>query len=101
MRSDADTVLRYADQDMLAVVLFLTMERSKDADQRMELLTRELINAALGLGGRHYLPYRLHATSEQFARAYPQAAEFFQAKLRFDPGELFQNGFYRRYAPGR
>lgn len=101
VRSDPDTVLRYADQDMFAIVLFFAMERSVDADQRMALLTRELIDAAINLGGRHYLPYRLHATAGQFARAYPRAVDFFQAKLRFDPGELFQNEFYRRYFPGR
>jgi len=77
------------------------MERSSAADQHMELLTQNLINAALDLGGRYYLPYRLHATNEQFSRAYPQAINFFQAKRNFDPGLLFQNEFYRRYAPKR
>ncbi len=101
VRSDTDTVLRYADQEQFALVLFFTMERSAAADQRMGQLTRELIDVALDLGGRYYLPYRLHATAEQFARAYPQANDFFRAKRRFDPDELFQNEFYRRYAQGR
>jgi FAD/FMN-containing dehydrogenase len=99
VRRDPDTLLRYADQDMFAVVLFFSMERNVAADQHMTLLTQALIDAALDLGGRYYLPYRLHATTEQFTRAYPQAVNFFQAKRRFDPGELFQNEFYRRYAP--
>ncbi len=46
----------------------------------MEALTRELIDAALACGGRYYLPYRLHATPEQFRAAYPQAERFFKLK---------------------
>jgi hypothetical protein len=39
----------------------------------------------------------LHATREQFRRAYPQAAQFFALKRRYDPDELFQNQFYLKY----
>ena len=49
------------------------------------------------MGGCYYLPYRLHATPEQFHRAYPQARAFFERKRAYDPGELFQNRFYLRY----
>jgi hypothetical protein len=51
----------------------------------------------LELGGRYYLPYRLHATQRQFEQAYPQAAKFFEHKRQYDPDELFQNQFYVRY----
>jgi hypothetical protein len=44
------------------------------------------------------LPYRLHATPEQFYRCYPQAPEFFQLKRKYDPDELFQNEFYIKYS---
>ena len=54
---------------------------------------------SLDLGGRYYLPYRLHATREQFRRAYPRSDRFFELKALYDPGELFQNQFYRRYGP--
>jgi hypothetical protein len=43
------------------------------------------------------LPYRLHATREQFQKAYPRAGEFFDKKREYDPRELFQNQFYARY----
>jgi FAD/FMN-containing dehydrogenase len=66
----------------------------------MEKLTRDLIDAALDSGGRYYLPYRLHATPEQFRKAYPQADRFFALKRRYDPGELFQNEFYLKYGQG-
>lgn len=95
--ADEDTFLRYADRTMFALVLLFHQERSLAADERMQPLTRELIDAALALGGRYYLPYRLHATSAQFHAAYPMAREFFAAKRRHDPGELFQNSLYQAY----
>ena len=63
----------------------------------MQALTRELIDAALDCGGRYYLPYRPHATLEQFKRAYPQAAEFFARKRYYDPEGIFENSFYLNY----
>jgi hypothetical protein len=63
----------------------------------MQALTRELCDAALANGGRFYLPYRLHATREQFVKAYPRSGEFFDRKRFYDPGELFQNQFYVKY----
>lgn len=50
-----------------------------------------------GSKGCYDLPYRLHATREQFHRACPQAEEFFGLKRRYDPEELFQNQFYLKY----
>ena len=63
----------------------------------MRSMTRELIDGALACEGRYYLPYRLHATAEQFARAYPQAKQFFDYKRKYDPNEIFQNQFYVKY----
>lgn len=98
VREDRDTFLRFADQDMLAVVMLFEQERNDVAEQQMVELTRALVDAALAAGGRHYLPYRLHPTPEQFRAAYPQADEFFVKKRTFDPGELFDNRFYAAYA---
>jgi FAD/FMN-containing dehydrogenase len=98
---DQDTFLRYADQPMIAFVMLFVQERTHDADISMQSLTQELIDASLNHEGRYYLPYRLHATREQFHQAYPQAREFFDHKREYDPQELFQNLFYLRYGkPG-
>jgi FAD/FMN-containing dehydrogenase len=70
---------------------------TQEADAKMEALTRELIDASLQCGGRYYLPYRLHATREQFTRAYPQAGAFFERKRHYDPDEILQNQFYIKY----
>jgi FAD/FMN-containing dehydrogenase len=94
---DDDTFLRYADEDMIAFVMLFVQRKTFEGEAEMEALTQELVEAALAHEGRHYLPYRLHATPEQFARAYPQAREFFALKRKYDPEGLFQNGFSLRY----
>jgi len=99
VRQDHDTMLRYADQDMFGFVMLFHQRLTPAGEEAMGELTRELIDLADGLGGRYYLPYRPHATRAQFERAYPMAKEFFEAKLRFDPDELFTNRFYDRYGP--
>ena len=69
---DEVTFMRYADQDMFAFVMLFNQPRTQDGEDRMAAMTRELIDAAIACGGRYYLPYRLHATEDQFFRAYPQ-----------------------------
>jgi hypothetical protein len=51
----------------------------------------------LALEGRHYLPYRLHATPEQLHAGYPMASDFFAYKRAIDPQERLSNRFYLRY----
>lgn len=97
---DRDVFLRYADQEVFAFVMLFNQARTDTADREMESLTRELIDAAQVNSGRYYLPYRLHATREQFDRAYPQAVMFFDKKREYDPDELFQNQFYTKYGRG-
>jgi hypothetical protein len=98
IREDHDALLRYTDCNMASLVMLFNQPRTPEGDKRMQKLTGELIDAALALGGRYYLPYRLHATREQFERAYPQARRFFDLKRRYDPDELFQNDFYVKYS---
>jgi FAD/FMN-containing dehydrogenase len=97
VETDNDTMLGYASGPIAALVLLFHQQRTAAADEAMQAMTRELIDAALAAGGSYYLPYRLHATAEQFRRAYPRADEFFALKRKYDPGELFQNEFYVKY----
>lgn len=97
VNEDHDSFLRYADQTVMAFVMLFVQPKTPAGEASMETVTRELIDAALARGGRYYLPYRLHATQEQFEKAYPQASDFFRLKLKYDPDELFQNQFYLKY----
>ena len=92
-----DHVLTYAPADMFAVVLYLNQRADATGDARMRALTRRLVDLATDHGGTFFLPYQLHYTPAQLHRAYPQAAQFFQAKRRWDPGELFTSTFYEGY----
>ena len=56
--------------------------RARTRESRVGVWTRELIDAALAVGGTYYLPYQPHATAEQFHRAYPRARELFALKRR-------------------
>lgn len=94
---DDDSFLRYADKDMISLVMLFSQARDAAGEEKMSKLTQEIVGATLRHDGRFYLPYRLHATPEQFNEAYPQAKKFFELKRKYDPDELFQNEFYLKY----
>jgi FAD/FMN-containing dehydrogenase len=96
---DTDTALRYADRELVAMVMLFNQPRDEAADARDAVLTRELVDAALACGGRYYLPYRPHPTPAQFAAAYPQAPAVFARKRQYDPEGLFRNRFAEKYGP--
>jgi FAD/FMN-containing dehydrogenase len=98
--ADHETLLRYADQDMFALTLVFHQRGNEADEQALKFLNQQLVDAALSLKGRHFLPYRLHATAKQFQQAYPAASRFFDAKRRYDPDERFQNQLYLKYAKG-
>ena len=94
-----DNFLSYAPSDMFAVVLYLNQKTDEAGNTRMGELTRALIDSTSDLGGRFFLPYQLHYTPAQLRRAYPEIDSFFRAKQTYDPGHLFTNTFYNKYAP--
>jgi FAD/FMN-containing dehydrogenase len=94
---DDDSFLGYADKNMISLVMLFSQVRDAQGEEKMSKLTQEIVAAALRHDGRYYLPYRLHATPEQFNAAYPQAKKFFKLKRKYDPDELFQNEFYLKY----
>jgi FAD/FMN-containing dehydrogenase len=94
---DEDSFLRYADKNVISLVMLFSQTRDAAGEEKMSKLTQEIVAAALRHDGTYYLPYRLHATPEQFNEAYPQAKKFFELKRKYDPDELFQNEFYLKY----
>ena len=97
VETDQDTFLRYAPEEMFGLVMLFHQRCDSAGEAAMQALTRELIDVALACGGRYYLPYRPHATVEQFERAYPMAREFFALKQRYDPAGVFENTFFLNY----
>ncbi|MFT3826322.1 MAG: FAD-binding oxidoreductase [Chitinophagaceae bacterium] len=97
VKQDNDVLLRYARKEVFGFVMLYNQQLSKEGEQDMMLFTRKMIDTVLAMKGTYYLPYRLHATREQFYRAYPMAAEFFALKRKYDTTELFENLFYSTY----
>ncbi len=90
-------MLAWARQESFAFVIYYKQGVSAAAQKEVGVWTRELIDAALAQGGSYYLPYQIHATPEQFHRAYPRAREFFALKRRVDPENRFRNKLWDRY----
>jgi len=94
---DRTSVLAYAPAARVAAVLLFSQRTTRADDEDMAAMTGRLIDAALEAGGSFYLPYRLHASRAQVARAYPRLEEFVTRKRHHDPGMLFRNTMWDRY----
>ena len=97
--ADRDSLLAWAREEVFSFVLYHKQDAGQHADDRAGAWTRQLIDAALLHGGRYYLPYRLHATREQFLRAYPEARAYAALKRQLDPQGRFANQLWDKYLP--
>ena len=95
--ADALSLLPWAREEVFAFVLFYRQGVDAAAQRAVGEWTRALIDAVLRHEGRYYLPYQLHATREQFERAYPEAAKLRQLKARIDPQGRFSNSMWQKY----
>jgi len=95
--ADPGTLLAWAPEESFAFVLYYKQRVRANARNRVAVWTRELTDAALDCGGRHYLPYQVHATAEQFHRAYPRAEELFALKRKLDPDFRFRGRLWDTY----
>lgn len=95
---NAEVTLDYARGDRFSVVLYRSQEVSAAGNRDLAALNRELIEKALRHDGTFYLPYQQHYTPAELRRAYPTIDEFFAVKRKHDPGLLFMNSFYAKYA---
>ncbi|KPC55391.1 FAD-binding protein [Amantichitinum ursilacus] len=99
---DDTTLLNWARGDTYAFVLYYKQRTRANAQERVAVWTRELIEHVLAAGGTYYLPYQLHATADQFHRAYPRARELFALKQQLDPDYRLRGALWDRYyAPQR
>lgn len=97
VHKDTVTALPYARQVMFAFVLYFNQKLNDKESRTLQKTTVDLIDLAVGLNGTYYLPYQLYYSPEQLRRAYPEIDQFFAAKRKYDPQELFSNKFYEKY----
>jgi FAD/FMN-containing dehydrogenase len=95
-----NNALSYAPRPAYSVVLYFNQRTDADGNARMARLTSDLIDLTQAQGGRFFLPYQLHYSSEQLERSYPEIRGFFAEKRKWDPEGRFDNSWYARYAPG-
>ncbi|MBI1891923.1 MAG: FAD-binding protein [Burkholderiales bacterium] len=95
--SDPGTILAWARGETFAFVLYYKQRTRFSAKERVGVWTRELIDAVIACGGTYYLPYQLHATPEQFHRAYPRAKELFALKQKLDPDYRLRGALWDKY----
>jgi FAD/FMN-containing dehydrogenase len=96
-RPDPGTLLAWARTEVFALVLYYKQGTSDSDRKAVGPWTRELIDAAISVGGTYYLPYQIHATGHQFHAAYPDATRFFALKKRLDPTNKFRNKLWDAY----
>jgi FAD/FMN-containing dehydrogenase len=96
-RADYETVLSWARGDVYSFVLYYEQRTDEKAKAKVGVWTRELVDAAIAEGGSYYLPYQVHATRDQFLKAYPRAEEYFAVKRRVDPNYKFRNRLWEAY----
>jgi FAD/FMN-containing dehydrogenase/ubiquinone/menaquinone biosynthesis C-methylase UbiE len=96
-QADPGSAMAWARGETFAFVLYYKQRTRDNAINRVGVWTRELIDAAIGLGGTYYLPYQPHATVAQFHAAYPGAHALFALKKKLDPDSRFRNVLWDKY----
>lgn len=95
---DPTAMLSYAPQGpRIASVLLFSQEMTARGEADMARMTQEMIEAVLAIGGSYYLPYRPHATVDQFRRCYARSSEFAALKRQVDPGLRLRNALWDNY----
>jgi FAD/FMN-containing dehydrogenase len=96
---DPGTLLAWARHEVFAFVVYYKQGTDKAAKEAVGKWDREMIDAAIEVGGAYYLPYQIFASDEQFLKAYPRAKEYFQLKEKLDPNNRFINKLWEAYYP--
>ncbi len=94
---DSGSLLAWARTEVFAFVVYYRQETSESAQHEVKLWSREIIDAVIEENGAYYLPYQLHATTEQFFKAYPRANDFFELKIKVDPDYRFRNKLWQQH----
>lgn len=95
--ADVDALLPWAREEVFSFVLYHKQRTHERAQQAVGVWTRLLIDLVLRCEGRYYLPYQLHATQQQFDKAYPEARALRELKKSVDPRGVFSNELWAKY----
>lgn len=94
---DPGSKLAWARKESFAFVVYYKQNSDTISREHVAVWTRQMIDAVISVQGAYYLPYQLHATDEQFHKAYPHATEYFEIKKLYDPQDKFTNMLWDKY----
>jgi len=94
---DRVSKMPYARENVFGFVMLFNQKKTKKEEESMVRITQELIDLTHKLNGVYYLPYRLHATIEQFHQQYPMATKAFELKTKYDSHGILNNNLFDKY----
>ncbi len=94
---DTGSILAWATEEVFCFVIYIRQETTPMAKLHAGTWTREMQDEILSVGGRWYLPYQIHATDDQFQRAYTGVGRMQSLKQKIDPDYRFKNKLWERY----
>jgi FAD/FMN-containing dehydrogenase len=92
---DRETFLPWARERIVCIVCNLHVRHTDAGIKRARATFRQILDRVLEYGGSFYLTYHRWAARHHVAACYPQMADFFRLKKKYDPGERFQSDWYR------
>jgi len=98
-KSSDRSILSYVSEteDQFSIVLYFSTKVDKRSITEAAKWTQTLVQHAIDLGGRHYLPYQRWPTRKQVERAYSMLEKFAEFKKYYDPQQTFTHRFYQNY----
>jgi FAD/FMN-containing dehydrogenase len=99
LQDDPRLLLSWApNSEVFAIVIYYSQLTTISAQREVGKWTRDLVDlAVIKNNGTYYLPYQLHATKEQFYKAYTRINQWLELKKRLDPENIFRNIFWLKY----
>lgn len=95
---DRETFLPWARERSVCIVCNLHVRHTDAGIKRAKATFRQILDRVVEYKGSFYLTYHRWAARHHVAACYPQMADFFRLKKKYDPGEQFQSDWYRHYS---
>ncbi|MBU2706802.1 FAD-binding oxidoreductase [Zooshikella marina] len=97
LKKNQETTLNYANNNMIAIVLFINIETNEEGLLKAQAWTQQLVTLAQKYHGTYYLTYQRFPTKKQFTSIYPGWKHFKALKEQYDPNKIFYSQFYDHY----
>lgn len=95
---DRETFLPWARERSVCIVCNLHVRHTDVGIKRAKATFRQILDRVVEYEGSFYLTYHRWAARHHVATCYPQMADFFRLKRKYDTDERFQSDWYRHYA---